>query len=65
MSTQLSNDSGKQPANIYFVLLVISAICLTIAVTAMFIELGRWGPDYWNTSSARPQLGMMLTQFWR
>ncbi|MEM9827939.1 MAG: hypothetical protein AAF958_15215 [Planctomycetota bacterium] len=65
MSTQLSNDNGKQPANIYLVLLILAAIFLTIAVSAMFIELGRWSPDYWKTNSARPQVGMILSQFLR
>ena len=54
MSTQPSN-SQKQPASIYTVLLVLAMVFMLIAVIAMYVEYKRWGPDYWDTSSARPQ----------
>jgi len=44
----------KQPANVYTVMLILSVVFLLIAVIAMIIEYGRYAPDYWKTSTARP-----------
>jgi hypothetical protein len=41
-------------------MLILSTLFMFIAVVAMFIEARRWGPEYWNTSSARPNV--MLIQ---
>ena len=49
----------KQDASIYTVLLFISLICMTIAVIAMWIELGKYGDDRWNTNAGRPSVGMI------
>ncbi len=57
MSTQLSNlASRKQPMSIYVVMLILSALFLFIAVVAMWIEARRYAPDYWQTSTARPNV---------
>ncbi len=57
MSTLPSNDlPRKQTASVYTVMLALSALFLLIAVIAMFIELGRYAPQYWNTSEARPNV---------
>ena len=45
----------KQPMSIYTVMLIMAMVFMLIAVIAMAIEFNRWGPDYWNTRSARPQ----------
>ncbi|TWT55096.1 hypothetical protein Pla22_27500 [Rubripirellula amarantea] len=58
MSTQLSTENRKQPPSIYTVMLFLAMIFLLIAVVAMFIELGRWYPELYNTQSAMPT-GMM------
>ncbi|TWU32816.1 hypothetical protein [Novipirellula artificiosorum] len=57
MSTLPSTEpakSRKQPASVYTVMLLLSVIFLLIAVIAMFVELGRWAPDYYRTNSAQP-----------
>ena len=54
MSTLPPSDNAKQPPSIYTVMLVLSMVFLLIAVIAMFVELGRWGPDYWRANQARP-----------
>ncbi len=54
MSTLPSTENRKQPPSIYTVMLFLSMIFMLIAVIAMFIELGRWGPDYYRTSEANP-----------
>ena len=57
MSTQPSSEpTGKQPPSIYTVFLLISMLFMLIAVIAMFIELGRWAPEYYGTSTARPSV---------
>jgi len=57
VSTQLSNPaSRKQPMSIYVVMLILSALFLFIAVVAMWIEARRYAPDYWQTSTARPNV---------
>jgi hypothetical protein len=57
VSTQLSNPaSRKQPLSIYVVMLILSALFLFIAVVAMWIEARRYAPDYWQTSTARPNV---------
>ncbi len=52
--------SRKQGMSIYTVMLLLSVIFMLIAVIAMYIESGKYGPEYWNTSTARPVGGMML-----
>lgn len=54
MSTPPSTDSKKQPPSVYTVMLFIAMICMIVAVTAMFIELGRWYPELYNTRTANP-----------
>ncbi len=58
MSPQLSNNpmgrSGKRPANIYSVMLLLAMLLMIIAVVAMYIELNRWYPDYYKTNTANP-----------
>jgi len=58
VSTQLTKAGGsvprKQPANVYTVMLILSVLFLLIAVIAMVIEYGRYAPDYWKTTNARP-----------
>lgn len=56
MSTLPSNDrpTGKQPPSVYTVMLLLAMLFMLIAVIAMFIELNRWGPDYYKTNTARP-----------
>lgn len=57
MSTQLTSSAPrKQPLSIYVVMLILSALFLFIAVVAMWIEARRYAPDYWQTSTARPNV---------
>ena len=56
MSTQLSTESTKQPPSIYTVMLFLSMLFMLIAVVAMVIELKRWGPEYYRTQKANPQV---------
>jgi len=56
VSTLPPSDTAKQPPSIYTVMLVLSVVFLLIAVIAMFIELQRWGDDYWRTNQARPSV---------
>ena len=63
MSTQVSSPQGpKQSFNVYTMMLVISTVALLIAVIAMFIELGRYAPDYYNTTSGRPSVSSHSVQ---
>lgn len=63
MSTLPSNEiPRKQTANVYTVMLACSALFMLIAVIAMFIELRRYEPEYYNTSSARPNVQVSLPQ---
>ena len=59
MSTLPSSDR-KQPTSIYTVMLIVAMVFMLIAVIAMFVELSRWGPDYWDVRSAQPQAAMTL-----
>jgi len=61
VSTLPSNDAptGKQPPSVYTVMLLLAMLFMLIAVVAMFVELNRWGPDYYKTNTARPTV--MLT----
>ena len=59
MSTLPQSDHAKQPPSVYTVMLVLSMVFLLIAVIAMFIELRRWGPDYWRTNQARPMVQLV------
>lgn len=55
MSIQpLTEPTGKQPPSVYTVMLLLSMLFMLIAVIAMFIELGRWAPDYYRTNTATP-----------
>ena len=51
MSTQPSSNQ-KQPPSVYTVMLMLSMLFLLIAVIAMIVELGRWGPDYYRTPNS-------------
>ena len=59
MSTQLSSENRKQPPSIYTVMLLLSMLFMLIAVIAMWMELNRWGPEYYRTNSASPQAMVM------
>ena len=61
MSTLPSNDTGKQPPSVYTVMLVLSMVFLLIAVIAMWIELNRWAPDYFRTSTAQPNVQVITS----
>ena len=61
MSTLPPTDGAKQPPSVYTVMLVLSMVFLLIAVIAMFIELNRWGPDYWGTTQAKPIVQSVVT----
>lgn len=57
MSTQpLNEPTGKQPPSVYTVILLLGMLFMLIAVIAMFIELRRWAPEYYNTGTARPSV---------
>jgi hypothetical protein len=56
VSIQPSTENRKQPPSIYTVMLLLSMLFMLIAVITMFVELQRWYPDYFNTSSARPNV---------
>lgn len=61
MSTLPSNEiPRKQTANVYTVMLALSVLFMLIAVIAMFVELRRYAPEYYNTSSARPNVQVSL-----
>lgn len=61
MSTQLSSKSGaKRPANIFSVMLLLAMLFMIIAVVAMYIEIRRWAPDYYETDSAKPSTTSMV-----
>lgn len=68
MSTPISNNpTGQRPIrkqgmDIYTMMLLLSVIFMFIAVIAMFIEFRRYAPDYWKTSSAQFQPGMVIVQ---
>lgn len=46
--------------DIYTVMLLLSVVFMTVAVIAMTIEMMRYRPQLWNTSDARPAVGMMI-----
>ncbi len=57
MSTQPSSDRlRKQPANVYTVMLLLSMLFMLVAVIAMYVELNRYAPEYYKTSSATPNV---------
>ncbi|MEM8912912.1 MAG: hypothetical protein AAGC97_14185 [Planctomycetota bacterium] len=63
MSTQPSSEpvrSTKQPPSVYTVMLLLSMLFMLIAVIAMLLELNRWGPDYYKTNTARPNVMLRL-----
>lgn len=43
-------------------MLLLSMLFLLVAVIAMFIENGRWAPQYFNTQEARPQVLVLPTE---
>ena len=61
MSTLPSTENRKQPPSIYTVMLFLSMLFLLIAVIAMFVELQRWGPEYYRTNTAQPQVMVIPT----
>lgn len=67
MSTPISsNPTGQRPIrkqgmDIYTVMLLLSVIFMLVAVIAMVVEFRRYAPDYWKTSSAQFQSGMVVT----
>jgi hypothetical protein len=42
-------------------MLFLSMLFLLIAVIAMFVELQRWGPEYYRTNTAQPQVMIVPT----
>lgn len=42
-------------------MLVLSMLFLLIAVIAMFVELRRWGPDYYRTNQAKPTVQVITS----
>lgn len=60
MSTQLSSDPKfrgiKQPPSVFTVMLLLAMLFMLIAVIAMYVELNRWGPDYYKTNTAQPSV---------
>jgi len=46
--------SAKPRPNIFTVSIILAMLFMLIAVIAMFIELGRWEPEYYKTNTARP-----------
>ncbi|XZE52735.1 hypothetical protein SH139x_004438 [Planctomycetaceae bacterium SH139] len=48
-----SVQNQKQGFSIYTVLLLLSMIFMLIAVIAMYVELKRYQPDYWEVTSGR------------
>ncbi|WP_372723487.1 hypothetical protein [Novipirellula sp.] len=59
MSTLPSTEKPrKQPPSVYTVILILAMLFMLVAVIAMYVELGRWAPDYYRTNSAQP--GAML-----
>ena len=41
-------------------MLALSVLFMLIAVIAMFIELGRYAPQYYDTGEARPNVQVSL-----
>jgi len=62
VSTLPSSEGGKQPPSVYTVMLVLSMVFLLIAVIAMYVELGRWAPDYFRTLQAEPSVQLVDSQ---
>ena len=64
-----AQNHRKQDLNVYTVMLVISFVCLVIAIILMVVELGRWGDlgsMPYRTDSARPaNLNVITSPFWR
>ncbi len=56
MSIQPSTDNRKQPPSVYTVMLLLSMLFMLIAVITMYVELRRWGPEYYDTKAARPNV---------
>ena len=52
----------KQQPSVYTVMLALSVVFLLIAVIAMWVERGRYAPDFSNTSAARVS-GMIVSGF--
>ncbi len=63
MSTLPSNNPGgrpvKRPPSVYTVMLLLAMVFMLIAVIAMYVELGRWYPDYYKTNNATPATSMV------
>lgn len=63
MSTLPSNNPGgrqvKRPPSVYTVMLLLAMVFMLIAVIAMYVELGRWSPDYYKTNTATPTTSMV------
>lgn len=51
-SQQIMNANQKAGMDIYTVMLLLSMVCMLIAVIAMYIEYGRYGDDGYNTTGA-------------
>ncbi len=56
MSIQPSTENRKQPPSVYTVMLLLSMLFMLIAVITMYIELRRWGPEYFDIKAARPNV---------
>ncbi len=56
VSPNYNPPSTKQPPSIYTVMLLLAMLFMLIACIAMYMERARWGPDFHNVNSARPQV---------
>lgn len=45
---------AKPKPNLFTVSVLLAMLFMLIAVIAMFIELGRYEPEYYKTNAARP-----------
>jgi hypothetical protein len=60
VSTLHSTENRKQPPSVYTVMLLLSMIFMLVAVIAMWMELNRWAPEYYRTSTANPSAMIVL-----
>ena len=63
-SADFQPPTSKQPPSIYTVMLLLAMLFMLIACVAMYVERARWGPDFHNTNSARPQVMVVQPTGW-
>ena len=60
MSTLPSTEKKtKQPPSVYTVMLFLSMLFMLLAVIAMYYELRRYAPEYYDTNTAQPNAMVM------